>query len=195
MWGGRGVWAALCLRVDRGHVAQAAVKAAHREEDALLRAGGELAPRAPLQLLAQAEACDRAREGSVVRPWFLRRRRGPLGVTGPHLQHQCCYSPCGSHFADERRRSENPPGVGHLRPSSGRPLRNGSSSERCPGTLGNEGRCRAAEGEKKREARLDGLPAGSAAVVPYISPSSRNSTRVLNCDNAIFVPALTLPAC
>lgn len=63
MWGagGLGCWVtvALCLRVDRGHVAQAAVKAAHWEEDALLRAGGELAPRAPLQLLAQAEACER----------------------------------------------------------------------------------------------------------------------------------------
>lgn len=52
--------APLGLRVDRGHVAQAALKAAHREEDALLRAGGELATRASLQLLAQAEACDRA---------------------------------------------------------------------------------------------------------------------------------------
>lgn len=163
-----GCWVtvALCLRVDRGHVAQAAVKAAHREEDALLWAGGELAPRAPLQLLAQAEACDRAREGSVVRPWFLRRRHGPLGVTGPHLQHQCCYSTCGSHFADERRRSENPPGVGHLRPSSGRTLRNGSSSERCPGTLGNEGRCRAAEGEKKEKPGLMGCQQGLWLLFP-----------------------------
>lgn len=137
-------------------MAQAAVEAAQREEDALLRAGGELAPGASLQLLAQAEACDRAREGSVVRWWVLRRGGGTLGATGPHLQRQCCYSTCGSHFAGERSRSENPPGFGRLPPSCGRTLRNGSSSERCPGTLGNEGRWR--EAEEKREARLDRLP-------------------------------------
>lgn len=53
---------ALCLRVDGRHVAQAAIKAAHREEYALLRAGRELAPPASLQLLAQAEAWDRTTE-------------------------------------------------------------------------------------------------------------------------------------
>lgn len=133
-------------------MAQAAVKAAQRKEDALLRAGGELAPGTSLQLLAQAEACGRAREGSIVSWWFLRRGDGSLGVTSPHLQRQCCYSTCGSHFADDRCRSENPPGFGHLRPPSGRTLRNGSSSERCPGTLGNEGRCREAEEKKRSQA-------------------------------------------
>lgn len=44
-------------------MAQATLEAAHREEDALLGAGGELATRASLQLLAQAEACDRAGTG------------------------------------------------------------------------------------------------------------------------------------
>lgn len=38
-------------------MAQTAVEAARREEDALLRAGRELATRAGLQLLRQAEAC------------------------------------------------------------------------------------------------------------------------------------------
>ena len=47
---------ALCLCVNGGHVAQAAVEAAHLEENALLWAGGELAPRATLQILGQAEA-------------------------------------------------------------------------------------------------------------------------------------------
>lgn len=63
----------LGLRVDRGHVAQAALKAAHREEDALLGAGGELATRATLQLLAQAEACNRAGTG----------QRGQVEGSGP----------------------------------------------------------------------------------------------------------------
>lgn len=44
----------LRLCVDGGHVAQAAVEAAHREENALLWAGRELA--AALQLLRQAKA-------------------------------------------------------------------------------------------------------------------------------------------
>lgn len=151
-------------------MAQAAVEAAQREEDALLGAGGELAPCASLQLLAQAEAWNRAGEGSTVRRWFLRARPRAARRTGSHLQHQCCYSACGSHFADERCRSESPPGFGHFHPSSGRTLRSGSSSERCPGTLGNEG-----EVEKQKEdrkAKLDGLPPECAAAVPYISPSS-----------------------
>lgn len=50
---------ALCLCVDGGHVAQATVKAAHLEENALLWAGRELAPCAALQLLGHAEAWDR----------------------------------------------------------------------------------------------------------------------------------------
>ena len=37
-------------------MAQAAVEAAHLEENALLWAGGELAPRTALQILGQAEA-------------------------------------------------------------------------------------------------------------------------------------------
>lgn len=36
---GRGLLVALRLRVDGGHVAEAAVEAAPREEDALVRAG------------------------------------------------------------------------------------------------------------------------------------------------------------
>lgn len=49
-------------------MAQAAVEAAHREEDALLRAGRELAPGPRLQLLAQAEALGRrGREGRALR--------------------------------------------------------------------------------------------------------------------------------
>lgn len=47
---------ALCLCVDRGHVAQAAVEAAHLEENVLLRAWRELAPCVSLQLLGQAES-------------------------------------------------------------------------------------------------------------------------------------------
>lgn len=61
----------LCLRVDRGHVAQAALEAAaHLEEDALLWAGGELtAPpsggsTAALELLAQAKACSQGQHGT-----------------------------------------------------------------------------------------------------------------------------------
>lgn len=50
---------ALCLCVDGGHVAQAAVKVAHLEENALLWAGGELAPSAALKLLGQVEAWNR----------------------------------------------------------------------------------------------------------------------------------------
>lgn len=52
--------AALCLCVDRGHVIQGAVEAAHLEEDALLRARGELAPCTSLKLLGQAETWSRA---------------------------------------------------------------------------------------------------------------------------------------
>lgn len=47
----------LCLCVDGGDVAQAAFKAAHLEENALLWARRELAPCSALQLLGQAEAC------------------------------------------------------------------------------------------------------------------------------------------
>lgn len=143
-------------------MAQAAVKAAPREKYALLRAGWELATHASLQLLAQAEAWNRTRQGSVFR-WSWRASRG-LNV--PHLQRQCCYSTCGSHFADERCRSENPPRFGHLRPLSGRTLRNGSSSERCPGTLANEGRCR-----EEKQIGLDRLPQSLRPIVPSISPS------------------------
>lgn len=63
----------LCLRVDRGHVAQAAVEAAHREVNALLGAGGELAPGASLQLLAQAEACERGQHRELVGSTARRR--------------------------------------------------------------------------------------------------------------------------
>ena len=46
-----------CLRVHGGgHVAQAAVEAAHLEEDALLWAGGELAAGGALEVLGQPEA-------------------------------------------------------------------------------------------------------------------------------------------
>lgn len=68
----------LGLRVDGGHVAQAALEAAHREEDALLRAGGELATRASLQLLAQAEACDRTGQHGQVEGSGP-RQTGPAG--------------------------------------------------------------------------------------------------------------------
>lgn len=57
---------ALCLCVDGGHVAQAAVEAAHREENALLWAGRELAPCGALQLLGQAEAWNRPDEVQFV---------------------------------------------------------------------------------------------------------------------------------
>lgn len=55
---------ALRLCVDGRHVAQAAVEAAHREENALLRAGRELA--AALQLLRQAKACAGENELSYI---------------------------------------------------------------------------------------------------------------------------------
>lgn len=53
---------ALCLCVDGRHVAQAAVKAAHLEENTLLWAGGELAPCSSLELLGQAEPWNRRDE-------------------------------------------------------------------------------------------------------------------------------------
>lgn len=60
---------ALCLRVDGGHVAQAAVEAAHLEENALLRARGELAPCVTLQLLGQAEAWRENEKNSLKHIW------------------------------------------------------------------------------------------------------------------------------
>lgn len=48
-------------------MAQTAVKAAHLEENALLWAGGELAPCASLQLLGQAEAWNRHNEAQFVK--------------------------------------------------------------------------------------------------------------------------------
>ncbi|KAG5847677.1 hypothetical protein ANANG_G00128710 [Anguilla anguilla] len=44
--------------VDRGDLTQAAVKAAHLEEDVLLRAGGEALAAHRLDVLDQAEPCE-----------------------------------------------------------------------------------------------------------------------------------------
>lgn len=76
-----------------------------------------------------------------------------LWVNCPHLWCRCCQSTCGSHCADGKRRRENLLGRGRHRPSapSCRSLRNGSSSESCLGTLGNERGCRGAGRRKRRE--------------------------------------------
>lgn len=58
-------------------MAQAAVEAAHLEENALLWAGGELAPCAALQLLGQAEAWN-GRDKSAVCLTARRNRSGDL---------------------------------------------------------------------------------------------------------------------
>ena len=49
--------ATLCLSVDRGHVAQAAFKAAHLEKYAFVWVGGELASRG-LKILGQSLAAE-----------------------------------------------------------------------------------------------------------------------------------------
>lgn len=72
--GGTRSGAALCLGVDGGHVAQAAVEGAHLEENALLRAGRELAPCAALQLLGQAETWNKGHVWHM----FLKIRLTPV---------------------------------------------------------------------------------------------------------------------
>lgn len=150
LWGGGGggCWTPappLCLCVDGGHVAQAAVEAAHREEDALLRAGRELAPGPRLQLLAQAEAWDGGREGGAFKAVAPEDRGGRTDgrTDDPHLRCRRCYPTRGSRSADETCRSENPPGWGCPRRPSGTTPRNGSSSGRCPGSLEGRERSRA----------------------------------------------------
>lgn len=87
---------------------------------------------------------------------------------------------CESHFADGRCRRENL--LAHechwlSSDPSCRSLRNGSSSGRCLGTLGNEGGCRGA-GRRKRgrkiEARLEQLPLAYMADCFQVGPSGWN---------------------
>lgn len=205
---------ALCLCVDRRHVAQAAVEVAHLEENALLWAWRELAPCVSLQLLGQAEAWNRHdkcslcsnfwwnhsgyRLGSVSFMIVELRHRGNL----PHPQSRHCLSTCGSHCVDGKCRRENLLGRGHHRPSapSCRSLRNGSSSESCLGILGNEGGCWRV-GTTEREKKNRSLTWSAATgIYGWLCPrsvsaasSGWNLMGISSYDNAIFVPVLPLP--